>query len=45
LNKEITNNFDLLEYVYEEGHIGAHAAECIKELRKKGKISYEDNLP
>jgi len=45
LNKEITNNFELLDYVHEEGHIGLHASECVKELKKQGKIYYEGSSP
>ncbi|MBC7722459.1 MAG: three-Cys-motif partner protein TcmP [Pedobacter sp.] len=35
LLKEIKNNFELLDYVYNEGHVGNHAAECLKEMKKK----------
>jgi len=45
LNKEIKNNFELLDYVYNEGHIGIHAAECIKELKKQGKVYYDGSSP
>lgn len=45
LNKEIINNFDLLEYVYNQGHIGVHASDCLKELRKQGKIDFDGTSP
>jgi three-Cys-motif partner protein len=45
LNKSIKNNFDLLNFVYDEGHIGAHATECLKEMKKKGEIDYEAKSP
>jgi three-Cys-motif partner protein len=45
LTKEITNNFEALDYVYNEGHIGPHAAESIKELKKQGKIHYDGTSP
>jgi three-Cys-motif partner protein len=45
LSKEITNNFDLFQYVMEQGHIGNHAAECLKEMKRRGEIYYEGNSP
>lgn len=45
LSKEITNNFDLLNYVYDEGHIGNHASECLKELKKNSIITFEGISP
>jgi three-Cys-motif partner protein len=45
LNKEITNNFDLYHYTLEQGHIGKHAADCLRELKKNGKIDFEGTSP
>ncbi len=45
LNKEITNNFDLYHYTLEQGHIGKHAADCLKKMKKDGKIDYEGTYP
>ncbi|NVJ46753.1 MAG: three-Cys-motif partner protein TcmP [Cytophagia bacterium] len=40
LQKEITNNFQALDYTYGQGHIPAHAIDTIKELVKDKKITY-----
>ena len=45
LDRKIKNNFELLSYVYDEGHIGAHAAECLKHLKKDGEVYYEGISP
>jgi three-Cys-motif partner protein len=45
LQKEITNNFELLEFTYNEGHIGTHAAECLKEMKRKKEVFYEGVSP
>lgn len=45
LSGEITNNFKLYEYTLKEGHIGSHAASCLKEMKKCGKITYEGCSP
>lgn len=45
LKKEIKNNFELLDYVYDEGHIGKHASECLKEMKKNGELDYEGTSP
>jgi three-Cys-motif partner protein len=45
MSKEITNNFQLYNYVLEEGHLGIHAAECLKEMKKQGKIKYDSTSP
>lgn len=36
----IKNNFDMLNFVYEQGHIGKHAADCLKDMKSKGEISF-----
>ncbi len=45
LRREIKNNFELLDYVYNEGHIGAHASECLKEMKNKAEVYYEGVSP
>lgn len=45
LNQEISNNFELLDYVYSHGHIPKHASDCLKQLKKDGKIGYESRSP
>lgn len=45
LNKEITNNFELLEFTYNEGHIGSHAAEVLREMKKNKEIDYDSTSP
>lgn len=45
LAKEIKNNFEALEFVHDEGHIGKHAADCLREMKKKEKIDYEGASP
>ena len=45
LAKEIKNNFDALHFVHNEGHIGNHAAEILREMKKKGEISYDGTSP
>ena len=40
LQNEIKNNFELLDFVYNEGHIGNHASECLKEMKRKREIDY-----
>lgn len=45
LEGDIQNNFDALQFVYDEGHIGSHAAECLKEMKKNGEITFEGISP
>jgi len=45
LSKEINDNFALYKFVIEEGHIAAHAVECMKALKKEGKITYDSISP
>jgi len=42
---EIKTNLEALKYVHEEGHIGKHASDCLRELKKEGKIYYEGASP
>lgn len=41
----IKNNFDALQFAYNEGHIGKHAADCLKEMKKNNIIFYEGPSP
>jgi hypothetical protein len=45
LTREITTNFEALDYAYSEGHIASHAAECIKLMKKNREIDYSDVAP
>ncbi|MEJ7821574.1 MAG: three-Cys-motif partner protein TcmP [Chitinophagaceae bacterium] len=45
LSKEIINNYELLEFVYDEGHIANHAAEVLKEMKRKGEVNYNGVSP
>lgn len=45
LAKEITNNFELYNFTLEEGHIGSHAAECLKEMKSNGEINFDGKSP
>jgi three-Cys-motif partner protein len=45
LNREIKDNFQLLDFVYDEGHIPNHAVEVLKEMKKLKEISYDGNSP
>jgi three-Cys-motif partner protein len=45
LGGEIKTNLELLIFVYENGHIGKHADEVLKALKKEGKIKYDSNSP
>lgn len=45
LEGEISNNFQLLDYVYEEGHIPGHAKQVMMALKSSGKIDYDGTFP
>lgn len=45
LTEEITNNFELFDYALEEGHIGTHAADELRKMKKDKEISYEGTSP
>jgi three-Cys-motif partner protein len=45
LSGEIKTNLELLIFVYENGHIGKHADEVLKALKKERKINYQSNSP
>lgn len=45
LNGEIKNNYELLAYAYKNGHVGNHASECLRKMKKSKEINYEGNSP
>jgi three-Cys-motif partner protein len=45
LKGEIKNNIELLDYVYNQGHIGNHASECLKEMKRKGEVQFDGASP
>jgi three-Cys-motif partner protein len=45
LSGELSNNFELFDFVLEEGHIGTHAAEILKKMKKSGQIDYDNRSP
>lgn len=45
LSKEITNNFQLFDYALEEGHIGTHAADELRKMKRNGEVSFDGTSP
>lgn len=45
ITKEIINNFQMLDFVYEQGHIGKHAADYLKQMKQDGVITFEGSSP
>lgn len=45
LKREICNNFDLLEYTFNQAHIPSHADEILRELKKQKLITYDCKSP
>ena len=45
VNGQIKDNFDMLDYVYNEGHIPSHAAECLRDMKRNKEIDYEGTSP
>lgn len=45
LNAEINNNFDLYNFAMDEGFLGSHAADCLKDMKKTKKIAYDCTSP
>jgi three-Cys-motif partner protein len=45
LAKEISNNVELFDYTLEEGHLGKHAADELKKMKKAGQIFFEGRSP
>lgn len=45
LSGEVKNNLDSLNFAYNEGHIGNHAAILLREMKRKKEIYYEGSSP
>jgi three-Cys-motif partner protein len=45
LQGEIADNLALFSFVMGEGHIGKHAAECLRLMKRDGEISYDGSSP
>lgn len=45
LKKEICNNIELFIFTIDEGHIGKHAADCLKKMKRNGEVKYEGRSP
>jgi three-Cys-motif partner protein len=43
--KEIKNNFEALQFAYDQGHIGNHAASIVKTMKSKNELSYDGLSP
>ena len=42
---QIKNNFDALTFAYDEGHIAAQAAECLRDMKKNQEIAFDGTSP
>ncbi len=45
LNSEIVTNKEALDFCYSEGHPAAHGLEVLRQLKKKGLVTYEGPSP
>jgi hypothetical protein len=45
LSGELTNNHQLLDFTFEEAHLGSHASECVRALKREGLIEYDGSSP
>lgn len=45
LEKKLTTNKEVFDFTSESGHIGSHAANVLKKLKREGKISYQGTSP
>ncbi|MBK8564201.1 MAG: hypothetical protein IPN76_12900 [Saprospiraceae bacterium] len=45
LNRKIKNNFDALDFAFDEAHIGNHAAGELKKMKAEKLIDYEAPSP
>lgn len=45
LSGEIKTNKELLNFVFKNGHIGKHADECLREMKKNKIIDYKSKSP
>ena len=45
MSKEIKNNFDALHYAHDEGHIGKHGSDCLRQMKRNKEVEYEGLSP
>lgn len=45
LTGEVRNNRDALLFAYDNGHIGSHADQALRSMKKKGEINYNGTSP
>lgn len=45
LSNEVTNNLDALNFAHDQGHIGTHAADCLRAMKRANEISYDCSSP
>lgn len=45
LDQSISNNFEAFNFALEEAHLGAHAAEVLKQMKKENLIDFEGSSP
>jgi hypothetical protein len=45
LNGSISNNFAAFDFAMDEAHIGTHAADALKKMKKEGLIDYDGSSP
>lgn len=45
LSGEITNNLQAFDYALDEGHLGKHIAEVLRNMKKSEEVSYESSSP
>jgi len=45
LEGSLTNNRDVLEYVYSRGHIGRHASDVLRKLKKNDRVTFDGRSP
>jgi three-Cys-motif partner protein len=45
LDRSITDNFDAFNFALQEAHLGSHAAEVVKKMKREKIIDYEGSSP
>lgn len=45
LSGEISDNFQLLSFTFEQGHIGKHSSDLLKKMKKEGEIFFDGSSP
>lgn len=45
ISRSISNNYDLFNFVLAEGHIGKHAADVLREMKRNGEVSFDAKSP